>query len=217
MERRIDRIPPYQRAVVKGHLASCGIAYADMDKPSIGAVNCWTEIVAGHVPLRGLGEPVKASIRAAGGLPLEFNTIAICAGIPGPRRHALFPAQPGAHRRLAPARGRHPGAAGQPGGAGRRRQAQRRRHRPLPVVVRYEGPRGGPGMRLLALVADGDLIDIDIAAGRLTREVPAAEIARRRAAWQAQVKAAGGFLRWYASSVGPAGGGAVRLRPGCGV
>lgn len=81
MGQRLDRLPPYQRAIVKGHLASCGVAYADMDKPIIGIVNSWNEIVAGHVPLRGLGEWVKEGVRQAGGLPLEFNTVALCDGI----------------------------------------------------------------------------------------------------------------------------------------
>lgn len=78
MERRLDRIPPYHRAVLKGHLASCGIDYADMDKPIIAVVNSHNDFVAGHVPLRRMGELVKDAIREAGGLPLEFNTIAMC-------------------------------------------------------------------------------------------------------------------------------------------
>ena len=78
MERRLDRIPPYHRAVLKGHLASCGIDYADMDKPIIAVVNSHNDFVAGHVPLKRMGELVKEAIREAGGLPLEFNTIAMC-------------------------------------------------------------------------------------------------------------------------------------------
>lgn len=78
MERRLDRIPPYHRAVLKGHLASCGIDYADMDKPIIAVVNSHNDFVAGHVPLRRMGELVKEAVREAGGLPLEFNTIAMC-------------------------------------------------------------------------------------------------------------------------------------------
>lgn len=80
MERRIDRIPPYHRAVLKGHLASCGVDYSDMDRPIIAVVNSHNDFVAGHVPLKGLAEHVKDGIRASGGLPLEFNTIAMCDG-----------------------------------------------------------------------------------------------------------------------------------------
>ena len=79
--RRIDRIPPYPRAILKGHLASAGVDYHDLDKPIIGIANSWNEIVPGHVILRQLAEEVKAGVREAGGLPLEFNTIAICDGI----------------------------------------------------------------------------------------------------------------------------------------
>jgi dihydroxy-acid dehydratase len=81
MERRIDRIPPYHRAVLKGHLASCGIDYQDMEKPIIAVVNSHNDFVAGHVPLRRQGDLVKEGIRAAGGLPLEFQTIAMCDGL----------------------------------------------------------------------------------------------------------------------------------------
>ncbi|HEY3368104.1 MAG TPA: dihydroxy-acid dehydratase [Symbiobacteriaceae bacterium] len=78
MQRKIDQIPEYHRAVLKGHLASCGVAYEDMDKPIIAVVNSHNDFVAGHVHLRGLGETVKDGVREAGGLPLEFNTIAMC-------------------------------------------------------------------------------------------------------------------------------------------
>lgn len=81
MQRKMDQVPDFQRAILKGHLVSCGVDYKDLDKPVIGVVNSWNEIVAGHVPLRGLGEQVKEGIRQAGGLPLEFNTIAMCDGI----------------------------------------------------------------------------------------------------------------------------------------
>jgi len=81
MERRIDRIPAYNRAVLKGHLVSCGVPYSDLDKPIIAVVNSYNEIVAGHVPLKTLGEFVKEGVRAAGGCPLEFTTIAMCDGL----------------------------------------------------------------------------------------------------------------------------------------
>lgn len=82
MERRIDRIPPYQRAVLKGHLVSCGHSPEDLKtKPIIAVVNSHNDIVAGHVPLRTTGDLVKEAIREAGGLPMEFNTIAMCDGL----------------------------------------------------------------------------------------------------------------------------------------
>ena len=52
-----------------------------MDKPFIGIVNSYSEIVPGHMHLRELAESVKSGIRAAGGVPFEVNTIAVCDGI----------------------------------------------------------------------------------------------------------------------------------------
>ncbi len=81
MKRALDNIHFYQRAIAKGHLGSCGIKYEDLSKPIIGIVNSWNEIVPGHCHLRDLAEEVKKGVRDAGGLPLEFNVIAICDGI----------------------------------------------------------------------------------------------------------------------------------------
>jgi dihydroxy-acid dehydratase len=78
MGRKLDQIPPYHRAVLKGHLASAGVDYHEMDKPIIAVVNSHNDFVPGHVPLKRMGEFVKEGVRAAGGLPLEFNTIAMC-------------------------------------------------------------------------------------------------------------------------------------------
>ncbi|TFG24171.1 MAG: dihydroxy-acid dehydratase [Promethearchaeota archaeon] len=50
------------------------------NKPFIGIVNTWNEINPGHMHLRSLAEAVKLGIAEAGGIPLEFNTIAPCDG-----------------------------------------------------------------------------------------------------------------------------------------
>ncbi len=123
------------------------------------------------------------------------------------------------------------------------------------LVIRYEGPRGGPGMRELsipaallvgmglgdsvamvtdgrfsgatrgpcighvapeaaeggpiALVEDGDLIDIDVPAGRLDLLVPEERLARRRAAWRPPPpKATGSYLDLYRRLVSSAARGA---------
>jgi dihydroxy-acid dehydratase len=52
-----------------------------MDRPVIAIANSWNEIVPGHVHLRQLADRVKKGVMEAGGLPLEFNTIAVCDGI----------------------------------------------------------------------------------------------------------------------------------------
>jgi dihydroxy-acid dehydratase len=124
------------------------------------------------------------------------------------------------------------------------------------VVIRYEGPKGGPGMRemlsptsaimgmglgtkvalitdgrfsggthgpcighvspeameggTIALVREGDAIVLDIPRRKLTLDVPAAELARRRKSWKAPApKIAAGYLARYAKLVRSAGSGAI--------
>jgi dihydroxy-acid dehydratase len=123
------------------------------------------------------------------------------------------------------------------------------------VVIRYEGPKGGPGMRemlaptssltgmglgssvalitdgrfsgatrgaaighvspeaaaggLIALVHDGDTIDVDITGRRLELRVDEAELAKRRAAWKAPQKELSGYLKRYAKLVTSGSRGAV--------
>jgi dihydroxy-acid dehydratase len=81
MKNRLSTIKPYTRAILKGHLCSCGVDYKNMNKPIIAIANSWNEIVPGHVHLRQLADRVKKGVEEAGGLPLEFNTIAVCDGI----------------------------------------------------------------------------------------------------------------------------------------
>jgi dihydroxy-acid dehydratase len=52
-----------------------------MTKPFIGVANSYTNIVPGHIHLRSIGEAVKEGILAAGGIPFEFSTIAVCDGV----------------------------------------------------------------------------------------------------------------------------------------
>lgn len=123
------------------------------------------------------------------------------------------------------------------------------------VVIRYEGPKGGPGMRemlaptssltgmglgssvalitdgrfsgatrgaaighvspeaaaggLIALIHDGDTIDVDIAGRSLNLRVDEAEIAKRRAAWKAPEKELTGYIKRYAKLVTSGSRGAV--------
>ena len=58
-----------------------GLTDADLRKPIIGIVNSYTDVVPGHAHLDAVGEFVKVQVRAAGGTPIVFNTIAICDGI----------------------------------------------------------------------------------------------------------------------------------------
>ncbi|MDR3563118.1 MAG: dihydroxy-acid dehydratase [Negativicutes bacterium] len=69
------------RAGQRAHLRSLGLLDDDFVKPFIGIANSWNEMNPGHVHLRQVAEDVKKGILEAGGIPWEFNTIAICDGI----------------------------------------------------------------------------------------------------------------------------------------
>ena len=62
-------------------LKGAGFSDADLERPLVGIANTWTEVTPCNVHLRTLAESVKAGIRAAGGTPIEFNTIAVSDGI----------------------------------------------------------------------------------------------------------------------------------------
>jgi len=62
-------------------LKATGVRDEDMTKPFVAVVNSYADIVPGHVHLDEFAKIVKASIRAAGGVPFEFNTIAVDDGI----------------------------------------------------------------------------------------------------------------------------------------
>ena len=70
-----------QRAPHRSLLRACGLKDDDFKKPFIGIANSFTDIVPGHIHLRELVEFVKDGIREAGGVPFEFDTMAICDGI----------------------------------------------------------------------------------------------------------------------------------------
>ncbi|MFH1256171.1 MAG: dihydroxy-acid dehydratase [Candidatus Diapherotrites archaeon] len=65
----------------KALLYGDGLKKADFKKPFIAIANSFNEIVPGHIHLKALGEAVKKGVIAAGGIPLEFHTIAVCDGI----------------------------------------------------------------------------------------------------------------------------------------
>ncbi len=71
----------FQRAPHRGLLHACGLKDADFDKPFIGIANSFSQIVPGHVHLNEVGRVVAQAIRDAGGVPFEFNTIAVCDGV----------------------------------------------------------------------------------------------------------------------------------------
>jgi dihydroxy-acid dehydratase len=70
-----------QRAPARSYLKSIGFTDEDLRKPIIGIANTWTETMNCNYKLRDLAVHVKEGVRAAGGTPMEFNTIAISDGI----------------------------------------------------------------------------------------------------------------------------------------
>ena len=58
-----------------------GYTREELERPLIGVVCSYNEIVPGHMNLDKIAEAVKAGIRAAGGTPIEFPAIAVCDGI----------------------------------------------------------------------------------------------------------------------------------------
>jgi len=62
-------------------LKACGLTDSQIKKPLIGIVNSFTEVVPGHTHLPQISRAAKDGVLAAGGTPLEFNTIAVCDGI----------------------------------------------------------------------------------------------------------------------------------------
>ncbi|AQU03149.1 MAG: dihydroxy-acid dehydratase [Dehalococcoides mccartyi] len=70
-----------ERAPHRSLLRALGLNTESFQKPFIGIVNSFTEVVPGHIHLRRISEAVKEGINAAGGVGFEFNTIAVCDGI----------------------------------------------------------------------------------------------------------------------------------------
>lgn len=69
------------RAPARAMLKAVGFTDDDLTKPIVGVANTWIEVMPCNFHLRRLSERVKAGIRAAGGTPIEYNTIAVSDGI----------------------------------------------------------------------------------------------------------------------------------------
>jgi dihydroxy-acid dehydratase len=81
-QMRSDQIKKgIERAPHRALLRAIGVRDEDMSKPFIAVVNSYVDIVPGHTHLQGFGKRVKEAIRAAGGVPFEFNTIGVDDGI----------------------------------------------------------------------------------------------------------------------------------------
>lgn len=69
------------RAPARAMLKAIGFKDEDLVRPLVGVAHCWIEVMPCNFNHRTLAERVKAGIRAAGGTPIEYNTIAISDGI----------------------------------------------------------------------------------------------------------------------------------------
>ncbi len=70
-----------ERAPHRSLMFACGMKRADMKKPFIGICNSYESFVPGHCHLNKVGAFLKKCIEEAGGVAMEFNTIAVCDGI----------------------------------------------------------------------------------------------------------------------------------------
>src|SRR5689334_21835119 len=73
----------FERAPHRGLLRATGVVKEEQDfkKPFIAICNSYVDVVPGHVHLQAFGKLVKEAVRAAGGVPFEFNTIGVDDGI----------------------------------------------------------------------------------------------------------------------------------------
>ncbi|MEJ7788990.1 MAG: dihydroxy-acid dehydratase [Thermoleophilaceae bacterium] len=69
------------RAPARAYLKGIGYDAEALSRPIVGIANTWTEVMPCNFHLRRLAEKVKEGVRAAGGTPMEFNTIAVSDGI----------------------------------------------------------------------------------------------------------------------------------------
>jgi dihydroxy-acid dehydratase len=69
------------RAAARAYMKGIGFDDEALSRPTIGIANTWTEAMPCNFGLRGLAEHIKQGVRAAGGTPMEFNTVAISDGI----------------------------------------------------------------------------------------------------------------------------------------
>ena len=70
-----------QQAPARSLFRALGLTDEEMERPLVGIVSSYNEIVPGHMNLDKIAEAVKAGVRAAGGTPVEFPAIAVCDGI----------------------------------------------------------------------------------------------------------------------------------------
>lgn len=71
----VERVPN------RSLLRACGLTEEEMDRPLIGVVSAYSEVIPGHINLDKITEAVKAGVRIAGGTPIMVPAIGVCDGI----------------------------------------------------------------------------------------------------------------------------------------
>src|SRR5947208_2665569 len=71
----------FERAPARAMLRAIGMTDADWDKPQVGVASSWNEVTPCNMSLGRLAKRAKEGVRAAGGFPIEFVTIAVSDGI----------------------------------------------------------------------------------------------------------------------------------------
>ncbi|MDQ6928963.1 MAG: dihydroxy-acid dehydratase [Actinomycetota bacterium] len=79
--RSRDVTEGFARAPARAMLRAIGMTDDDWDKPQVGVVSSWNEVTPCNLPLDRLAKRAKAGVRATGGFPIEFMTIAVSDGI----------------------------------------------------------------------------------------------------------------------------------------
>lgn len=82
MSRRSDNITAGpERMPNRSLLRACGMTDEEMNRPIIGVVSAYSEIIPGHINLDKIADAVKAGVRMAGGTPVLVPAIGVCDGI----------------------------------------------------------------------------------------------------------------------------------------
>ncbi len=80
--RRSDAVTKgIERAPHRSLFRALGLSDEELERPLIGVVNSYNEVIPGHQSLRQVADAVKAGVRMAGGTPMEVNVLGICDGI----------------------------------------------------------------------------------------------------------------------------------------
>ncbi len=69
------------RAAARSYFKAVGFSDEDLTRPLVGVAHCWIEITPCNWNHQKLAEKVKEGVRAAGGTPIEFNTVSVTDGI----------------------------------------------------------------------------------------------------------------------------------------